>query len=318
MALQSVVRRIDNVEFNLTPKEWAIRLADELRKYPSEDEFHYSILNYSSIDETPIHKPFLILNKQAEERHPGHKSEDIRSQERIARKLRGEYQALKTLINRSNEKIGHKAEIWKLKASLQMSAFNNLLFQDAKAVSCMTIDGNPSGEPCQFAFPSMIRAWRPKTYDLILDFFIYDAVLKTIQEKYFDGHLFIYRDVEKSLLKTRIALEDLVSAFNEYLAKMEPKIAGAKDKNGPIDTAAFLKRLTLNIDETIKLFDQESIVAGAEKWAKDARDKVIVEHLDDMGRHDEASRFLWDIAREEIRERQTASKELDSVHIVSD
>ena len=319
MATPAILKRIDNVETKLTPKEWAIRLADEMRKYPSEIEFYYSFLNYSSIKETPFGKPFFILNKQAEEQHPGHKPENIRIQHRIARKLRGEYQTLKILMSQSNEKIKHNIEIWKLKASLQLSNMNALIMQDLLAMEGIKIGDNDNTEQtCALGFPSMIKDWRPKIMDLIIDFLLYDSLVNIIQGKYFDGHSIIYRDVEVELAEIKTMIEDAVVAFNEYLIKMGDKIKTDADKNGTGDTAEPFKRFLLDIEGTRKRFDQESIVAIAEKWAKDAKDKVIFEILDEMDKYEEARAFAWNIARENIKDHQTAQNELDSIHIVSD
>jgi hypothetical protein len=36
-------KRLDKIELRLTPKQWAIRLADEMRRYPSQGEFMKAI-----------------------------------------------------------------------------------------------------------------------------------------------------------------------------------------------------------------------------------------------------------------------------------
>ena len=115
MISAAIFKRIDNVETKLTPKQWAIKLADEMRNYPSEGEFHNSILGYTSADETPFIKPFFALKKQAEERQPGNTPEDEDTQNRLSRKLRAEYQVLKLLIFQCNEKMTHKADILEIK-----------------------------------------------------------------------------------------------------------------------------------------------------------------------------------------------------------
>jgi hypothetical protein len=107
-------------------------------------------------------------------------------------------------------------------------------------------------------------------------------------------------------------------SFNEYLNKLQAKINTVKDKNGTVDTAEYFNRFTLDIAGTINRFDQKSITEIAEKWAKDAKDNTLVRFLDEMGKHEQASDFLWDKAREEAKAHQTSQKELDSVRIVSE
>ncbi len=315
MITSSFLKRIDNVETKLTPKEWAIKLADEIRKYPSEDEFLYSFLNYRTSDEPPFAKPFFALNKQAEEQHPGHKPEDIRMKYRIARKLRAEYQALKSLIIRTNRKMKQNAEIWKLGASLQASRLKAIMLQDALALEGAKIrDGEVSEHYYGFAFPALL-SWRCKTLLLIGEFFIFDGIVIAIQEKYFDGHSIIFRDVEEKLLETKRMNENTVAEFNDYLKKM---VVEFKIEEREAEEKALFERLTLNIDEERNSIDQKSIVEIAEAKAKEARDSAYIGMLDEMDRHDEATEFLWNQAREELKNHQANQKDLESIRIVFD
>jgi flagellar biosynthesis chaperone FliJ len=302
MTSTAILKRIDNVEIQLTPKEWAIRLTDEFRKYPTENEFYRSLVNYSSEKNTPFIKPFYILNKRAKQLHSGHKPEDIRTRHQIGRKLRAEYQTLKTLMLDTNEKIKHKVEIWKLKAYLQSSIMKSLMLQDIIAIAEVNINGSGNGVNIpELGFPSMIKEWRSKTFFFIVEFYIYDAVVKTIQDKYFDGHSFIYRNIEANLLEIETTIKELVLTFNEYLEKMQTKIQSVDNENETINTTDFPNWLTLDIEDTRKRLDHKSIISSAEKWAKDAKDKTTVKFLDEMGKHDDASGFLWNLAREEAK-----------------
>ena len=63
-------KRLDEIETHLTPKEWAIRLADEMRKYP-DALAHIKALVKLPLHELPVQRPYFAFEKQAAERHPG-------------------------------------------------------------------------------------------------------------------------------------------------------------------------------------------------------------------------------------------------------
>jgi len=321
MNQSAILKRIENVETQLTPKEWAVRLADTIRNFPSEDEFHDSILGYASADETPFMKPFFALKKQAEKRQPGNTPDDEDTQNRMSRKLRAEYQALKLLIFQCNEKMTHKADIWRLRASLQLSNMMILALQDIVEMQGVKINGKDIAEhKGDFGFSSITEDWRPKTLKLIAEFFLFDAVVKAIQDKYFDGHSILFRDLEDRLSAIKAMIDHVIVTFNDYLKALEGKIIiqTQKEKGEIGDKAESLKLLTLDSEKTKKHFDQKSILAGAEAWAKDAKDKATVDIIDEMGRCEEAKRFLWNLAKEQTQARKTENTEFDSNHIVSE
>src|ERR1039457_3702029 len=74
-------KRLDKIETFLTPKDWAIRLVDEMRSYPSACD-HVKELVKLPFNELPDQRAFLALKEQAGERHPGRKPEDIHVRQR--------------------------------------------------------------------------------------------------------------------------------------------------------------------------------------------------------------------------------------------
>ena len=91
-------KRLDKIELQLTPKQWAIRLADEGRRYPSLEAFMKGIAK-GTYRQSPFAAPFYWLPEQANERWP----KDARREFELSNKLRMEFQALKTLINSIND-----------------------------------------------------------------------------------------------------------------------------------------------------------------------------------------------------------------------
>ncbi len=52
-------KRLDNIELKLTPKQWAIRLADEMRRYASEEDL--KAIAKGTYRQSPYIKPFYAL-----------------------------------------------------------------------------------------------------------------------------------------------------------------------------------------------------------------------------------------------------------------
>ena len=123
-------KRLDKIEPQLTSKLWAIRLANEMRRYPSQKDFQKAI-GKGTYRESPSIKPFYALRQQAHERWP----ENYRKEVALNRKLRMEFQALKMLINNINSTIERKAETNRLKVAVQLSKLQTLILEDSLAYS---------------------------------------------------------------------------------------------------------------------------------------------------------------------------------------
>src|SRR5713101_3085013 len=253
MATSTKQRRLDDIEVQLTPKEWAIRLAAEMRKHPRQEGF-WKAITKGTYRDSLIVKPFFKLAEQAEAHHPGNSPEDIHARNQLNRKLRTEFHSLKGLIFKVNETITRKAETNGLKAALKLSTLHTLILQDAfgrtasKAAAsveeCKTADADeeerqvmlkeldayryvsfvempsgslPPGTGLRLRFPSLIEGWANGSTMLIMDVFAHRAAIQAVQEKYFHGHPILFRDVEIGLGETIRAIEEAVATFNEYL-----------------------------------------------------------------------------------------------------
>ena len=93
MTTTTANKRLDEIETYLTPKEWAIRLADETRKYP-DLLAHMKALVKLPLHELPVQRPYYAFEKQAAELHPGNKPENIRARHRLTDALWGEFHTL--------------------------------------------------------------------------------------------------------------------------------------------------------------------------------------------------------------------------------
>jgi hypothetical protein len=75
-------KRLNNIETCLMPKEWAIRLLDEERSYPTAARWLRDVLEKSPQD-LLMEKGFAALAEQAEQRHPGNKPEAIQARNQL-------------------------------------------------------------------------------------------------------------------------------------------------------------------------------------------------------------------------------------------
>ena len=310
-------KRLDAMELQLTPKAWALNLAAEMRSQPSEAEF-VSVVGKKPYREWPWVKPFFILAKQAEERHPGKKPDDIHMGNQLNRQLRTEFHALKKLICKANEIIRGKAETIGLQTRLKLSTLHTLILQDAigrtarrtaewakyyettdaeadekrqlilKELAGYTEFGLPLGRTC----PSLIEDWVDELTMLLMDVFAHKAVVREIQEKYFDGHAILFCDAEGKLAETIKSVEGAVSIFNDYLATRNALFISESDPRDRADDAASAivseRERHLSIDiEAIRGRAEDLLVACiAGEWVKEARENAKADILQETGEHE--------------------------------
>jgi hypothetical protein len=123
-------RRLDEIERQLTPKQWAIKLADDLRRYPSQDDFLKAI-GSGTYRQSPFVLPFFALSKQARERWPKSDQEGIQKAAEFCRNIRMEFHALKMLIDITNSGLENRTETSRLRAALQLSRLHSLILEDS-------------------------------------------------------------------------------------------------------------------------------------------------------------------------------------------
>src|SRR6266568_394023 len=122
-------KRLDKLEGQLTPKELAIKLADDMRKHSSANEFMKAVAN-RTYREAPFIRPFSALAEQAEVLHPGKNPDEIRARNKLSDKLCTEVHALIGLITTINENIAIEMEVAGLKAELKLCTLQTLILQD--------------------------------------------------------------------------------------------------------------------------------------------------------------------------------------------
>jgi hypothetical protein len=322
-------KRLDTMELQLTPKEWAIRLAHEMRSQPSEADF-ISVVADKPYRKWPWVKPFFRLCEQAEARHPGNKPENIHARNQSARRLRTEFHALKKLICKANEIIRSKAETVRLKTGLKLSTLHRLILQDAigrtarktadwtksrkttgaeadeerqlilKELAGYTELGLSLGPTC----PLLIEDWIDELTMLLMDVYAHKAVVRAIQEKYFDGHPILFCDTEGKLAETIRSLEDAVSMFDEYLATRDALFnseSDPEDRADAAESAMFGEReghLAIDIEGIRGRLGSFLVDHITNEWVKESKAEATADILQETGEHEA---HVWQTFRDRVQ-----------------
>jgi hypothetical protein len=325
MTVSTKERRLDSIEVHLSPKEWAVRLAQEMRSQPSEGDF-LRVVSDKPYREWPWVKPFFKLCEQAEARYPGNRRENIRARSQSAGNLRTEFHALKKLIYRANEITKSKAETIRLKAGQKLATLHTLILQDAisrtatKTIELVRLTTDTAadderrlilkelagyaelGLPPSRPFLLLVEDWIDELTMLFIDFFSHKAVVAAIEEKYFDGHPILFCDAESKLIETVKLLEDVISTFNEYIAtrdavfKSESGTAGRSER-APVILGEAKGHLAIDI-EFLRLRTEVLVEYIANKWMKGTMDDARADILQETGEHEG---HIWQAFRERVK-----------------
>lgn len=330
MTMSSKTKRLDAVEIQLTPKEWAIRLVDESMKLKSYDgEGTIRVL-------TPIlNQAGAAFGKQAEEKHPGNKPEDVRARYQLNQALRTEFHALKKLLAEVNLAIRDRAEKAGLEAALKISSLQTIILQDAfgrtarKAAGWIEVyetEGKDEEENRQIMldelraymavdfgekatdslplldmkirFPSIIEKWVKDAKDLIRDVYRHQAAVDVVQDKCFDGHPILDANGRVSMARTVQAIEDAAGTFNDYLAVRADLFKAdwedeEENEGGYVTAIPGEREGTLRIDlEAVKAEAARGSKGLAKTWMTKARAEAVFEIRQQAGEEEDAFKDL--------------------------
>jgi hypothetical protein len=260
MTTTTAHKRLDEIETHLTPKQWAIRLADEERRYPNGLAYMKALAKLP-LDELPMRRPYFAFEEQASERHPGQKPEDLRARHRLTDALWREFHTLKLLISQVDQAMQRKVESLGLQVALRLSALHALMLQDAFA-QAETPSACVPPQDALSRYPSPLAEWNHEMTALLKDFFAHRAAVELVQDRHFDGHPILFQDVEAELTEVARTIESAVATANEYL-KRRAELRDAETNGGACESslAITLDPITAN--------------AIAEKWLEDARHEAI-------------------------------------------
>ena len=295
-------KRLDKIELHLTPKQWAIRLADEMRRYPSREEFMKAIAKGTRW-QSPFATPFYALAAQAQERWPQRNQEHIWLAFELNRKLRTEFQALKALIDDVNTAIEIKAQTNRHKAALQLYKLQTLILQDAIAHTgvAKTISASP-GSPARLQLISLLEDWADDSAMLLTEATAHKAAVQSVQEKYFESHPILHKDTEMAFEMTIRIVRDAIALFNEYRKVMADSVIQKSDqeqlKAGMADAMLFELESSQPIDiEAIEKRAEMLVPSIVKRRVMNAKFTGTADILRETGKHED---FIWQQCRKDL------------------
>jgi hypothetical protein len=268
MTTTTAHQRLDEIETHLTPTEWAVRLADELRKYP-DSLAHMKALAKLPLHELPVRRPYYAFEKQAAELHPGNKPENIRARHRLTDALWNEFHKLKLLIRLVNQALRCKVETIALQAALQLSALHVLILE---GIVAQTNNGE-----------TQMAEWSREYTALLQDFYAHRAVVELIQSEHFAGHSILYPDLEAELTEAARTIESAVATANDYLNRRATS-AGASTNGDAVEN-----NLAIGLESIKAGANGQRAAAIAQKWQHDACREAV-----------ETDEEQWERCREEF------------------
>lgn len=291
-------KRLDDIERELSPKQLAIRLADEIRRYPTQSDFFKAIAK-SSYRQSPFIFPFYALAQQVKERYPLNTQEDLKNATEALQKVHMEFHGLKTLITMINTAIEDNAAMKKLRIESLQNKLHTLLLKEC--VVHAGVDETTSKSQALLRLSSDLEDWADDSAELLAAGSVCKTAVKIIQERYFSSHPFLYNDIEIAFEKTNQAVRDAITEFNKFAATRNLLATQTVDRQQQNDLAKMVlsdrnSRLAIEIDgveERVKMF-AEVIVAEWLRWAKFHGTGDL---LREAQKYEE---FVWKHVRQEI------------------
>jgi hypothetical protein len=334
--IATIKKRLDSVEINLSPREWVIHLVDEFRRYPSLDDFMRTTAKGTARDSL-LFKPYHILLDQADARYPGHKTEDIRARNKMKKSLQQEYHILKLLVLEINEDIMRLNETGNLRISLIMSRMVTVVLQGIfshtirRAVACareykvsdkdkeinrLTMlkrlavyeekwsDSILLPKDVHQQIPSVLESCIADLVDLTANVLVHHAAVQAVQERYFDSHPILFRDIENGLTNVIKSVEDGIVITNIYLeSRGEPFKTEweldeeEKEEIVSVNPGKLIEKPTIDIE----IIRSRAVKIGrkikADAWIKTAKDRALMDIIDD---HSEREAFIWNNFKENV------------------
>jgi predicted protein tyrosine phosphatase len=291
-------KRLDKIEIQLTPKQCAIRLADEMTRYASEEDFNKAIAK-GTYWQSPYIKPFYALSEQAKERCPEDNCGEVKRRD----ELRTEFLGLKLLIFQVNNEMLIKWGSNRLMVALQASKLRTLMlegvFADIGAVEMLSAT---SASEAQRHLSSRLEDWAEDSATLLMKMTAYKAAVQTIQERYFESHPILFKDVETEYEISIGLIRVGIAAFNEYRKDMAHLLTRELDqeqqKAGTANPIPFERKSSLPIDiEAIEKRGKTLVNSIVEKWTMNAKFKAKADVLRETGKHED---FVWQYFQKEV------------------
>jgi hypothetical protein len=281
-------KMLDKIELQLTPKQWAIRLADEMRKYTSSVDFLKAI-GKGSYRQMPFIAPVHALVNKAAACQPG----DVRKQAKLSRELRKEFQALKSLIVDVNTVMMRETVAYKVKVQLQASQFRGLLLESILLhIGVPEVVSTSSVSEARLRHASELQDWADNSTKLLMGITAHKLTVQKIQEKYFEKHPILYNDLEREIEAIIGMHREVIADFNEFRKSMVGLSCRESDqerrKAGAANAAASEPENAVRIDiEAAAKCNDVLVDSIVEKWESNARFNSNADILREIGDHEE-------------------------------
>ena len=118
-------------EENLTPKEWAIRLADNIRKHPSMSAFEKAMASFHSALEAPDIRAFEMIKRSVEKGTLGEDFQALCAKSKAVEGAQLEYGLVRQLIFDVNQIVETRSQKPGLEAALKLQALQTIVLQDS-------------------------------------------------------------------------------------------------------------------------------------------------------------------------------------------
>ena len=310
MTLTKLRKRLNEIETELTPKEWARQVIGEIREYPSDVDC-MKAWDKLPLSQHPLDKPYRALEKMAGRRYPGRRPKDVRVRLELTRKLWTDFSFLLHLPLVVSRKVEQEAWNAGTLAALRLSELHSLLVQDlhgsGAAKAAAWIEAHPpangedegawqalltelaelgragagvttAGPPSRVGFPPWFE-WAGETAVLLTNFYAHRAAVQRIQNDHFDGQPILLPQVEALMAQTARLIENGIAAFNAY---RERRMAGVDPTGLPpgCALAGSLSMESIRADAEIGWADTlvKEWLAQAQLDAE-ASDRKQMEHL---------------------------------------
>lgn len=320
MSTSTYQERLDEIELQLNPKQWALKLVDEARAHPSGAEFIRSVAK-GMCAEWPTVRPLHALTEQARQGYAAKEPEDIQAWRKSARQLRRDFWFLRRLFFSINASIESETKSLRLSAALMLSRLETLILRDAagrtaeRAATWIEQQGhtnsdqehlsilselaelskketsgtNAGGSGRRVRLPVAIECWTDRFRTLVVDAFAHKYAVLTIERKYFDRHQILCREVEAELEQTIAMCEDAAALFNEYLKIGFDLHRSKSERHRPgSESATSISQHDLTIDiEIIREIARDMLAdVIATNWISEAKDRTRIDTLEEAGEYD--------------------------------
>jgi hypothetical protein len=120
---------------------------------------------------------------------------------------------------------------------------------------------------------------------LMTDISYHETAVQAVQDRYFDGHPILFRDLEDKLMQTLKAVTDAVETFNAYLKVRSELLEASLGQEDECKFAALGERaghLIIDIEE----IRNRSKSSNVDKWIKNSIEGATVDILRETSEHE--------------------------------